>query len=133
MLREISSGRPRGGKLVNFFRQLGSDPEELDAQDLQQDVTRSGAVSVSHCQRGQQVVVTGRLRSVVYTPRENVATLEAELFDGSGAIRLVWLGRRRIAGVEPGRFLMAKGRLAEQDGELVLYNPWYELRPAGHE
>jgi predicted thioesterase len=39
----------------------------------------------------------------------------------------VWLGRRHIAGIEPGRAITAKGRIAVRDGRKVLYNPYYEL------
>ena len=69
----------------------------------------------------------GRLRTVVYTPRTNLPTLEAELFDGSDLVTLVFLGRRHIAGIEPGRAITAKGRIAVRDGRKVLYNPYYEL------
>ena len=75
--------------------------------------------------------VTGRLRAVVYTPAENVPTLQAELFDGSAAIVLVWLGRRRIAGIEPGRKIKATGRVGVHDGRLAIYNPKYELQSTG--
>jgi hypothetical protein len=54
--------------------------------------------------------------------------LQAELFDGSASIDLVWLGRRRVAGIEPGRTIMARGRVGVHDGRLAIYNPWYELR-----
>jgi hypothetical protein len=66
---------------------------------------------------------------VVYTPRSNLPTLEAELYDGSDPVTLVWLGRRRIAGIEPGRALTVRGRMALRDGCKVIYNPFYELRP----
>jgi hypothetical protein len=39
----------------------------------------------------------------------------------------VWLGRRRIPGIEPGRTLTAHGRFASFDGRQVIYNPRYEL------
>ena len=52
----------------------------------------AGCEPVSSCRKGELVTVTGRLKSVVYTPRETVPTLEAELFDGSGSVTLVWLG-----------------------------------------
>ena len=42
-------------------------------------------------------------------------------------VRLVWLGRRHIAGIEPGRAITVKGRIAVRDGRKVLYNPHYEL------
>lgn len=111
------------------LRRLLTDDSQLDAEDLQSDVDRAGASRVASCGQGQPVVVTGRLRAVAYTPRETVPTVDAELFDGSGSVHLVWLGRRRIAGIEPGRSLVARGRIAEHGGDLVIYNPWYELKP----
>jgi hypothetical protein len=117
--------------LFRALRNFTADVEELDAEDLREDVEQSGAVAVSQCARGDLVTVTGRLRSVMMVPKETTPTVEAELFDGSGAVRLVWFGRRRIPGIEPGRSLVARGRLAQQDGEFVLYNPWYELKPTG--
>jgi hypothetical protein len=46
-------------------------------------------------------------------------------------IDLVWLGRRKIAGIEPGRVVRAEGLVSVQDGRKVMFNPRYELRPAG--
>ncbi len=45
-------------------------------------------------------------------PRAGVPALEAELFDGSAALDVVWLGRRAITGIEPGRKLIASGRIS---------------------
>ncbi|GAB3802143.1 hypothetical protein GCM10027605_21010 [Micromonospora zhanjiangensis] len=73
--------------------------------------------------------ISGRLRTVVYTPRTNLPTLEADLYDGSDVVTLVWLGRRHITGVEPGRQLTVRGRLAVRDARKVIYNPYYELEP----
>jgi hypothetical protein len=61
-------------------------------------------------------------------PTDEAATLEAELFDGTQGVTLIWLGRRRIAGIEPGRTIKVRGRMAERDGQKVLYNPYYELQ-----
>jgi len=101
---------------------------ELDAEQLQSGSDRAGAEPVSRCRQGEQVCIAGRLRSVVYTPRETTPTLEAELWDGSGVVLLVWLGRRRIGGIEPGRHIKVRGRLAKREKTLVIYNPWYELQ-----
>ena len=43
------------------------------------------------------------------------------------AATLVWLGRRAIPGIEPGRELNVRGRVALRDGRKVIYNPYYEL------
>ena len=74
------------------------------------------------------VKLSGTLRTVTLRPRGGVPALEAELFDGSGAITLVWLGRRQITGISPGRQLEVEGRIGVQDGVRVMYNPRYELR-----
>ena len=115
------------GWLARRLQKLTADDQTVDAEALQSDVVTSGCAPVSACRKGEVVTVTGRLKSVVYTPRETVPTLEAELFDGSGSVTLVWLGRRRIPGIEPGRSLTARGRFAAFDGRRVIYNPWYEL------
>ena len=81
----------------------------------------------------QIVTVTGTLRTVTLRPRAGVPALEAELFDGSAALDVVWLGRRSIVGIEPGRRLIASGRISMSRGRRVLFNPKYELRPLGRE
>ena len=78
----------------------------------------------------RRVVVQGTLKTVTLRPRGGVPALEAELYDGSGSISVVWLGRRRIGGIECGRSLTARGRLTVHDGRPTLYNAEYELRPA---
>ncbi len=113
---------------LSFLHRLTADANALDAVELQSDVARCAAMPLHMLNRGEVVTVTGRLRAVVYNPRVNVPTLEAELFDGSAAIDLVWLGRRRITGIEPGRWVMAKGRVGVHEGRHAIYNPWYELR-----
>ena len=109
------------------LQRLTADDQTIDAEQLRAGTASAGCELVSSCRKGAVVTVTGRLKSVVYTPRETVPTLEAELFDGSGSVTLVWLGRRRIPGIEPGRTLTARGRFAAFDGRRVIYNPWYEL------
>lgn len=113
--------------LRGFLQRLTASEAELEAEELQRESAESGAVPVDRCQRGQQVSVSGRLRTVVYTPRTNLPTLEADLYDGSDVVTLVWLGRRHVAGIEPGRQLTARGRIAVRDDRKVIYNPYYEL------
>lgn len=122
----MSSAAP--GYWRRLVRRLTIDASELDADDLSRRVAQSGARKASDCTCGEAVTVLGRLRTVELCPRAAVATLEAELFDGTEGIMLVWLGRRRIPGIEPGRTLRASGRLAVRDGRKVIYNPYYELQ-----
>ena len=115
------------GWLSKALHRLTADDQSIDAQTLRADAVSAGCEPLSSCRKGEVVTVTGRLKSVIYTPRETVPTLEAELFDGSGSVTLVWLGRRRIPGIEPGRTVTARGRFAAFDGQRVIYHPWYEL------
>ena len=122
---DASAEQARG--LRKFFRRLTASEAELDAEELQRDAKQCGSMPALTCRRGQVVSLKGRLRTVVYTPRTNLPTLEAELYDGSDLITLVWLGRRHIAGIEPGRAVTARGRIAVRDDRKVIYNPYYEL------
>ena len=117
----------RATGLRRFFERLTASEEELQAQELQRDSAKCGAVPAGQCSRGQVVSVSGRLRTVAYTPRTNLPTLEADLYDGSDVVTLVFLGRRSIAGIEPGRQLTARGRIAVREDRKVIYNPYYEL------
>ena len=122
----MTETRPQGW-FARTLQRLTADDQTIDAEELRTEVANAGCEPVAACRKGELVTVTGRLKSVVYTPRETVPTLEADLFDGSGSVTLVWLGRRRIPGIEPGRSITARGRFASFGGRQVIYNPWYEL------
>jgi hypothetical protein len=124
---EAMANEERPSPVRRFVRRLFASAEELDAEELQRDSAQSGCTAACDVRRGQMVTITGRLRTVVYTPRTNLPTLEADLYDGSDLIRLVWLGRRHIAGIEPGRSIRARGRIAFRDDRKVIFNPYYEL------
>lgn len=113
--------------LRGILHRLTASSAELEAQELRRERAQSGCTPADACRRGQLVAVSGRLRTVVYTPRTNLPTLEADLYDGSDVVTLVWLGRRHIAGIEPGRQLTARGRIALRGDRKVIYNPYYEL------
>jgi hypothetical protein len=124
-LPEATEERPSA--LRRMLQRLTATEAELDAEELRREAAASGCTPAGEARRGQLVTVTGRLRTVVYTPRTNLPTLEADLYDGTDVVTLVWLGRRHIAGIEPGRALTARGRVAVRDGRKVIYNPYYEL------
>ena len=126
---EPEADRGRGG-LRHFFRRLASSKAELEAEELQKSTGAEGATPISDCRARRRVRVAGTLRTVTLRPRGGAPALEAELYDGTDVINLVWLGRRKIAGIEPGRRLRAEGLVSIQDGRKVIFNPRYELRGA---
>lgn len=114
--------------LRGFLRRLTSSKAELEAQELQRTSDSEGATPIKACAARRRACVAGTLRTVTLRPRGGAPALEAELYDGSDVIDLVWLGRRRIAGIEPGRLVRAEGLVSVQDGRKVMFNPRYELR-----
>jgi hypothetical protein len=112
---------------------LSSSQEELHSEELREDTLAAGCTRICDCHDRQIVSVTGTLRAVTLRPRAGVPALEAELFDGTAALNVVWLGRRSILGIEPGRKIVASGRISMNRGRPVLFNPKYELRPVGQE
>ncbi len=108
-----------------------ASPGTQDAHHLRQAYAagRSGATSIADAPNRERVTLRGSLRTVTLRPRAGVPALEAELNDGSGIITVVWLGRRRIAGIEPGRAIEVEGRIGAYDGVRIMYNPRYQLIP----
>ena len=115
------------GRLRRTLSRWASSSDQ-HARELRQTVRESGLVSIIDAPDRTRVKLSGSLRTVTLRPRGGVPALEAELFDGSGAITLVWLGRRQITGIGPGRQIEVEGRIGVQDGVRVMYNPRYELR-----
>lgn len=113
-----------------WLHHLASDEGELEADSLSHDSVASGARAAGACSAGEKVEILGKLRMVELQPRDSLAALVAELYDGTDAVDLVWLGRRSIAGIEAGRTIRVTGRLAMRDGHKAMYNPSYRLFPA---
>ena len=99
-----------------------------EAVELRGKAVQSGCVPINEAPDRQLVTVQGTLRTVTLRPRGGVPALEAELYDGTGTITVLWLGRRRIAGIFPGRAIRVTGRIGVHGGARVIYNPRYDLR-----
>ncbi len=110
-------------------RRLTEDPEQRDVEVLTDEAAGTGAQRAIDCQRGQEVTMVGTLRSVETNAKGCAGGVRAELFDGTDTVTLVWLGQRRIAGIESGRALRVHGRLGTlENGTKAIYNPHYEIQ-----
>jgi RecG-like helicase len=117
------------GYLRRLTRRLTDDPEQLDAEELTEEANNTGAQKAVDCQRGQEVTMVGTLRSVEANGKGCAGGIKAELFDGTEAVILVWLGQRRIPGIESGRTLRVHGRMGKlENGTKAIYNPHYEIQ-----
>ncbi|MBO0846692.1 MAG: OB-fold nucleic acid binding domain-containing protein [Nocardioides sp.] len=106
-----------------------ANADDQHARELR-ETTRAGRCDlIADCDDRKPVRLRGTLRTVTLRPRGGVPALEAELFDGSGSLTLVWLGRREIAAVSPGRSVEVQGRIGRHGGERIIYNPRYTLLP----
>ena len=77
-----------------------------------------------------RVRVRGRIRALRIQPWEGgVATLEATLVDGTGGLTVIFMGRRRIAGLRLGAWMEVEGRVLESRSKLAIMNPEYSLLP----
>ena len=72
----------------------------------------------------------GRIAYIEVSPKDAPARLTIRVTDASGAIDCIFLGRRLIAGLEPGVIVGIEGRVAQGAGVPVIFNPRYELRLA---
>jgi len=118
---------------MGWLRGLLRSQEQHEAVELSEQAHERGAESIATCERGRYVRVCGTIRSVTLRPKERQPTFEAEVFDGTGHLTLVWLGRRSLAGVEVGRMIEARGRVTSPRNHPIIFNPDYELRPVGAE
>ncbi len=118
---------PSQGRLRAGLRRWASQ-SHAEAVDLQREAVKAGALPIGDAPDREKVCVHGTLRTVTLRPRGGVPALEAELYDGTGTLTILWLGRRQIAGIFPGRAIRVTGRIGVHDGERIMYNPRYELR-----
>ena len=117
------------GFVRRITRRLLESPEERDAVELSGAAASTGAHRASDCQRGQEVTMIGTLRSVETNAKGCSGGVRAELFDGTDTVMLVWLGQRRIPGIDSGRKLRVHGRLGMlENGSKAIYNPHYEIQ-----
>lgn len=114
------------------LKKLTTPVAELDHESLRQFACgEDGAVAIVEAEPRQEVRLAGEITSLRLVPRPNGSPwLEATITDGTASAVALWTGRRRIAGVTPGRRLVIMGRASPTGpgGRLLMYNPRYELR-----
>jgi amino acid transporter len=80
----------------------------------------------------EHVRIAGRVSAVRVRSRASVPTLECILQDGTGSITVVFLGRRRVPGIEVGARLVVEGVVGEYHGRPAILNPTYEILAEDH-
>ena len=112
-----------------LLHDLGKTSVEHQADALRTQSETAGGDDLTALAPRHPACVCGTVRTVTLPPRRSVPALVAAVWDGNGSVNLVWIGRRSIAGIEPGTFLRARGRVAEVRGVPTIFNPAYEIGP----
>jgi amino acid transporter len=87
----------------------------------------AGTTPIANLSYRERMRFAGRVRSVRVQPTSGVPTLVCTLVDDTGAVNLVFLGRRSIPGIEPGTRISAEGMVGRHNGRLAVINPVYQL------
>jgi RecG-like helicase len=112
------------------FRGLFSSDDILEADRLKHESAQAGATPLAQVRPHELTTLHGRVVAITLMPVHGVRQLEADVSDGTGVVRLIWVGRHEVPGIVPGAEMTMTGRTCEVDGRLVMYNPRYELTSA---
>jgi hypothetical protein len=116
--------------LKNVLRRFTTPVSELDQRRLREFCAgQADVTSIQDLRPRQEATVVGEITSLRIVPHEGSPWLEATISDGTGSLVVMWTGRRRIAGVAPGKRLVVSGRGSPygKQGRVRLLNPRYEL------
>jgi hypothetical protein len=113
--------------LKDLARRFTTSSEELDKSRLQDRYCGLGMTPIAEAPRRVPVRLSGEVTALQVVPRAGSPSLEITLSDGTGRVVAVFTGRRRIAGVDPGRGVCIEGVARDEQGRLVLLNPAYTL------
>ena len=116
--------------LKKLFHRLTVPVSELDQERLRQFCGgRPGCSPIAQAQPRQEITVVGEISALRIVPRAGSPSLQATITDGSGSLVAVWTGRRKMAGVAPGKRLVVSGRGSPiaPGNRLLILNPSYEL------
>jgi hypothetical protein len=110
-----------------MVERLTKPVEEIDREELTAFCDARLLSPMDTISARQRVRVGGEVRSVRIVPRAGAPALEVTVSDGRGAVVGVFLGRRKIAGLSPGRKVAFEGVAARDGKRFLVFNPVYEL------
>jgi cytochrome c-type biogenesis protein CcmE len=111
-----------------FFRRMAESDEQRYAEEIQVWADNiPGTVRIRDAAARSRVRFAGVVRRITVRPLEGSESLEALLYDGTGEVTVVWMGRRTIPGLTLGTRLVVEGMLGEQRAERRVVNPSFEF------
>jgi RecG-like helicase len=113
--------------LKKMVQRLTKPIDELDREHLTEFCEARRLAPMDEVQERSRVHVGGEVRSVRIVPRAGAPALEVTISDGRGSVVAVFLGRRKIAGLSPGRKVAIEGMAGRDGSQIVVVNPEYEF------
>jgi hypothetical protein len=113
--------------LKKAVKRLTTSDEELDRTALSAFCDDLGLMPIPDLAPRTRARIGGEVRSVRVVPRAGAPALEVTITDGRGSATAVFLGRRKIAGIVPGRRVMVEGLAGQYGRRYLLFNPLYTL------
>ena len=86
-----------------------------------------GTIPIASAPCRVRIRIAGEVARMRVVPRAGSPSLEVTVDDGTGRALVIFTGRRRIGGVEPGRSIVLEGTARDTNGRVVLMNPAYTL------
>jgi RecG-like helicase len=115
-------------RLRGFLTRLTESDEQRLAEEIQRWAdTVPGTARITDTEVRNRAKIAGVVKRITVRPMEGSESLEALVSDGTGDIRVVWMGRRTIPGLKLGTRIVVEGVVAEQRGERRMVNPTFEF------
>ncbi len=113
--------------LRRFVEKITRTTEDIDRARLEDFCATCDGERIGSLPARQRARVAGEIRSVRIVPRAGSAAVEATINDGHDSIVAVFLGRRRVGGINTGRRLIIEGMVAKDGNRRLIFNPTYQL------
>ena len=113
--------------LARLRRTLVRSTDDLHAEALQARFAATGATPIAEAPDRGAVRIRGEVAALQVEPRAGAPALEVTLDDGTGRAVVVFTGRTRVGGLDPGRPVEVVGTARRIGERLVLLNPEYRL------
>ena len=110
-------------------KRLAPTVAELDRNRLQDRYRGLDITQIADVPLRTPARVGGEVQGLRVVPRSGSPSLEVTVSDGSGRAVAVFLGRRRLPGLEPGRGVVLEGVARREGARTILLNPAYTLIP----
>ena len=138
-VQKIIAGQESFSNSTTFQMPVASEPKRAQSNFTKPPITAASKSNepVSHYAENitpigsiswrKRAHVQGRVSAIKSAPSGSSPLVEVEMWDESGGVTLQFLGRREISGLDVGSQLKAEGMVGENNGQLIILNPSYEI------